>query len=355
MSLHIAELAPLPVGVMHGVGGKLGDRLYAGLGSAGQQFFCFDLSDPTLGWQAAPDFPGVARNDAVFAVCDDKLYVFSGAGVEREDQSPVVLTDGYVFDPISDGWLKLDTQIPVGLLGASACSMSPGQLQFWGGYCKETFDSFLAQISQIDAVKEPEVHRELLTEFMSRPIPAYGWNKEIWQFDTETCQWRILDQNPFAANCGAGLIKHGDQAVLIEGEVKPGLRSLETKVFCFDGGKLKQSHVIAPISTIHSGHDGLAGHYAALLGEHYLVAGGAYFVGSQENYRQHQLYSHKGLTKHYDDAIWLYDGVCWETAGTLPKALAYGLSLSDGSSVYLIGGEDAKGQAVLQCFNLYRQ
>ncbi len=38
MSLQIAEFAQLPVGIKHGVGGKLGNRLYVGLGVSESSF-----------------------------------------------------------------------------------------------------------------------------------------------------------------------------------------------------------------------------------------------------------------------------------------------------------------------------
>ncbi|MBV7296969.1 YjhT family mutarotase [Enterovibrio paralichthyis] len=355
MSLHIAEFAQLPVGIKHGVGGKLGNRLYVGLGSAGKRLFYYDLERPDRGWQSAPDFPGTERNDAVSAVCNGKLYVFSGAGSEQNGEPPAVLMDGYAFDPVENRWEKLATQAPVGFLGASACEMSEGKLHFWGGYCKETFDTFLSQISAMDAAREPEQYQAVFCEFMSRPIPAYGWNKEIWQFDIQSGKWHIAAQNPYPANCGAALIKDGNKVVLVEGEVKPGLRSLESKAFQFQGDGTIHPMRLPAISETNNAHEGLAGHFGARLENHYLVAGGAYFVGSQHNFSQQKLYSHKGLTKRYDDTVWMFDGKRWETAGQLPEGIAYGTALTVGDSVILLGGERADGSAASQCVRLTYQ
>ncbi len=68
MSLVIDAIADLPVGIKHGVGGLLGRKIYVGLGSAGKQFFYFDLDKPELNWQSAPEFPGCAREDAAYEI-----------------------------------------------------------------------------------------------------------------------------------------------------------------------------------------------------------------------------------------------------------------------------------------------
>ncbi|HAS3280777.1 TPA: N-acetylneuraminic acid mutarotase, partial [Vibrio cholerae] len=90
MAISFQLLPELPVGVKHGVGGIIGQKLYAGLGSSGNAFFVLDLKDMNSGWKSAADFPGIARNDAAYTVCGNKLYVFSGAGIEGNNSFPTV-------------------------------------------------------------------------------------------------------------------------------------------------------------------------------------------------------------------------------------------------------------------------
>ena len=40
----------LPTGIKNGVGGLIGNTIYAGLGTAGQKFYALDLSDTAKGW-----------------------------------------------------------------------------------------------------------------------------------------------------------------------------------------------------------------------------------------------------------------------------------------------------------------
>jgi len=350
MSLHFTPIAELPIGVKNGVGGLIGRRLYVGLGSAGKRLFFYDLNQPELDWQEAAQFPGVARNDAVSIATQDRLYVFSGAGIVKGDGHLSVLTDGYYFDAPSNQWHQVETSLPIGLLGASGFELSPGKLVFLGGYCKETFDTLFAQLSEIDNVKEPDRQQSILTEFMSRPPKAYGWNSGIWQLNVETGRWRLLSINPFAANCGAGLVKQGNTITLVEGEVKPGLRSLETKQFVFQTESQVESSALPAIVDEYPDHEGLAGGYITRNQGQLFAAGGTYFIGSQNNAKKGQWYSHKGLTKHYNDNVWRFDGKRWHHAGRLPTGLAYGVAISNGQSIYLLGGEDSTGNAQQACY-----
>lgn len=79
MAISFQLLPELPVGVKHGVGGIIGQKLYAGLGSSGNAFL-FRPKDMNSGWKSAADFPGIARNDAAYTVCGNKLYVFQVQG-----------------------------------------------------------------------------------------------------------------------------------------------------------------------------------------------------------------------------------------------------------------------------------
>ncbi|MFM2587315.1 YjhT family mutarotase [Vibrio sp. TBV020] len=353
MSLLIEDFPPLPCGVKNGVGGVIGNKLYAGLGSAGKRLFFYDLDCPELGWQTAAEFPGVTRNDAVCTVSNDKLYVFSGAGILDGEQAPVVLDDGYLYDPRVNQWSRLETHLPIGLLGASACEFEPGQLLFFGGYCKETFDTFLAAISKIDPESQPEKHRSMLVEFMSRPVEAYGWNQDIWMFDTFQKKWSLVAENIFPANCGAGIVRQNNVVTLIEGEVKPGLRSLDTKRYEFHSSRSLSSLKLPSIQQVEKSHEGLAGHFSGVINEQIIAAGGAYFIGSQSNFLKGQWYSHQGLTKHYNNQVWRFDGNEWhQTTSRLPEGVAYGVSISTNNKMYVIGGEGSKGQALSSCYAL---
>ncbi|EPR7133319.1 sialic acid-induced transmembrane protein YjhT [Vibrio vulnificus] len=347
--LNIRETFPaLPIGIKNGIAARVGDRIFVGLGSAGQQLFYLEDSKREQGWKHAPEFPGCQRNDAVCIAVADGLYVFSGAGQPEVAVTTQVLMDGYFFNAELWCWQAIQTPPPVGLLGASGCEWQQGQLAFWGGYNKETFDSFVAELS--DVAPGSDAHRSLLEAFMSQPVHAYGWNQSIIGFDCQTHQWRELSINPYSANCGASILHYQDNYLLIEGEIKPGLRSVTTKQYRFCTNGEVECNRFPSIIDKQALHEGLAGAFAGTNQHQLLVAGGAYFVGSQENYKKGQWYSHKGLIKHYSRDIWCFDGEGWSCVGLLPQGLAYGCSVMMENTLLLLGGENSQGEATKQVY-----
>lgn len=353
MSLVIDAIADLPVGIKHGVGGLLGHKIYVGLGSAGKQFFYFDLEQTELGWQSAPEFPGCSRDDAAYTVCNDKLYVFSGAGIEVGNHYPTVLLDGYEFNSVDNCWKQLKGQLPIGFLGGSCAALSSGEIVFLGGYNKETFDNFVGELSQIDPKSSPDAHKRLLTQFMSQDVADYRWNQDIWKYEPSDNRWSIICKNTRPANCGAGITQSGDVITLIEGEIKPGLRSLETKQYEFCGAEVNQRVLCQSIASVDYEHEGLAGHFVETLGNQIYVYGGAYFIGSQNNLKHGKLYTHQGLKKHFTNKVWKFDSEGWRFAGEFGEGLAYGVSLSTEQRMYIIGGENSLGEAQRRCYTLY--
>ncbi|WP_194435232.1 YjhT family mutarotase [Vibrio fluminensis] len=347
MKMQFSPLPSLPVGLKNGVGFSHHQTIYVGLGSLGNQWWMLDLDDQKV-WQEKAAFPGVARNDSVCVPVDGGCYVFSGAGTTEELGYTTVLDDGYYYDCEQDSWSLVTEQIPVGLLGAAGLA-SEGSLYFVGGYNKSQFDGLMAQLSSPELAQQPELKQATLVEFMSRPIEAYQWNDQIYRFDCVTKQWSRVAANPFQANCGAGVFRSEQGLVLVEGEVKPGLRSLQTKQFQFSDGKLVESGYLPSIFEADPSHEGLAGAFCGEIGDLWVVAGGAYFVGSQNNYRSEQYYSHQGLTKTFTDNLWCFDGCEWQLAGKLPQGAAYGVALTTPYGLALIGGESQQGDAFTQC------
>lgn len=350
MSVILTNLPNLPEGVKNGVAARKDRVLYAGLGSAGKRFFCLNLDDLDSGWKSTTDFPGTQRSDAVCIADDDGIWIFSGAGTPEGSTHAQVLTDVYRFEYTTQKWDRIESEIPVGLLGGSGCEIAKGHFVFFGGYSKPTFDDFCQKMSSIDENKNPNERVELLTTFMSLEPEQYGWNKDIILYDTIKNRWEILQQNPFSANCGAALIRAGNQVTLINGEIKPGLRSTEVKQFTFDDANHVESMLLPSICETQPGHEGLAGAYAGQLDGHLLAVGGAYFIGSQENRLKEQWYTHQGLNKHYSDEVWCLNDGAWTMIAKMPQGMAYGSSLNSEKELILVGGEDSKQQALVGCY-----
>ncbi len=254
----------LPAGVKNGVSGQDGAQVYVGLGSAGDALYTLDTSAPESGWKTLAAFPGPVPGGAASAMAGGKLYVFSGSGkTNPDDASPIIFTAVHVYDPATNAWAKLDTETPVGLLGAAAYALDDDRIAIFGGYNKELFDKYLHDVLTTDKAAEPEKWQKIVDDYMGMPPADYRWNKDVLVYTISTNSWSTLAQNPWLPNCGAAVVPEKDGLLLINGEIKPGLRTPQIKHVGVDGNTLTWTQ-IAPLPAIPGTdlQEGLAGAYA---------------------------------------------------------------------------------------------
>ena len=342
-----AETWPdLPVAIKNGIAARVGDMAYVGLGSAGTDFYALDLADPARSWLKRAPLTGPATNGAAVAAAGKTIYVFSGNGkVDADAELPIIFDTVYAYDTESDTWTKLDTQTPVGLSGARAVTLSDGRIAIVGGYNKELFDNYVADLGAIDKDKDPEGYRKLVDSYMGMQPRDYRWNDQVLVYDPAGNSWGTLGDNPFLPNCDPSVVATGaDRFLVISGEIKPGLRTLEVKELRIEGQATSWRKLadLPPISETEP-QEGVAGAFAGLVGGDVIVAGGANFRGSQANAAAGKWFAHDGLKKGWRDEVYAFDGNGWKQVGKLPHGLAYGASFSVPDGVLVVGGEDGQG------------
>ena len=69
---------------------------------------------------------------------------------------------------------------------------------------------------------------DYMSHYMTQPIAYYKFNQECYLFDTHTKQWSVLNIQPDFARAGATLVGTPNEFYLIQGELKPGVRSPKT-------------------------------------------------------------------------------------------------------------------------------
>lgn len=338
-SLTSLALPPLPQGLKQGVAGRWQRRIYAGLGSAGAALYRLDLDDLAAGWQDCAPFTGPQREGAASVMVAGKLYVFSGAGKAHADAAtPVVLTDIHCYDTASNSWSLLPATCPVGLLGAGAWALDEGCIALIGGYNKDKFDTYLAAI---DGQADPQALQAHIAGFMGMEPQDYHWNRNLWVYDIATGTWSDLGDTG-AATTGAALVAEGDSLLVINGEIKPGLRSPDVRALDWqDGAPVWRKHsTLLPVAGADR-PEGLAGAVAGHAQGVLLVAGGVNFPGARANAAAGRWYAHQGLTKTWRAEIYARVDGEWLVAGHLAHGLAYGAGFTLDDGLLLVGGEDA--------------
>lgn len=336
----------LPVGIKSGIGAQVGDKVFVGLGSAGQSFFMLDLNNIAKGWQQKASFNGPARSGATASVVGNEIYVFGGSGkANLSDPAPILFDSVYRYDVESDSWSQANTSTPVGLLGAASYSPDGKQVVFFGGYNKGYFDRYLNDVMTTDKAAEPEAWQKIVDDYMGMKPLDYKWNRQVVSYKPETGQWSDLGSSPYLPNCGSALVTEGAKATLISGEIKPGLRTAEVKQYRFAQQQPWQSMHSLPAPKTSPVQEGVAGAFAGQSNGVIIVAGGANFHGAKAAFESGNMFAHNGFGKAFNPEMYVQQNGLWQQVNALPEGLAYGASFSTGNGVLIAGGEKSDRSA----------
>lgn len=161
-----------------------------------------DLSAPTPRWTAIEPLPGEGRILPATAVVASRLYVFSGASLQRGPDGAVArryLADGYAWSPQA-GWSRV-ADVPRPIVAAPIAAVGQSDLVAFGG------DSG-ADAARVQELKDRHP----------------GFSRDILAYHTVTNTWRTLGQLPEGFVTTSAIALNGD-VVIPGGEDRPGHRS----------------------------------------------------------------------------------------------------------------------------------
>lgn len=337
------ELPDLPAPIRNGAGARFGDLLFAGLGSAGSIWLALDLQSAAPQWVELAPFPGPAREQARAVAVDGAICVFGGIG--QSGDRTISFDDVHRYEPERNRWQRLQTRSPLGLLGGALWSPDGRQVLVAGGVNKAIIEGYFDDM----AAGADETAKARVTEaYFDRKPEDYLFTADALGYVPVTNRWTKLGRLPFPPTVGAAAaVDAMGRLTLVNGEVKPGLRSRAVEIGSFDGAHLSWSDLPDLTGkTAETAQEGLAGAYAGHVGDVLLVAGGTNFPGSWAAYEAGKSWAHRGLIKTWHDTIYaLVDGQ-WQVAGSLPYGMASGLSFTLDGGVLLVGGELQGGEPI---------
>ncbi|SDA58210.1 MULTISPECIES: N-acetylneuraminate epimerase [unclassified Janthinobacterium] len=356
-SAQAADTAPrwpdFPAPIKNGAGARIGATVYAGLGSAGKAWYALDTGKPGAPWVALAPFPDAARDAASAVAINGLVYIFGGSGKNApEDKALTVFDTAYVYDPAANSWRQLPTRAPLGIFTASVVSVDQRNIVFFGGVNKAIFDGYFQDYA-VGAADNKERQAVVAGHYFDQRPQDYLWTAQVMSYNPQTNQWRNLGTDPQLPTVGAGVAVHGQLVTMVNGEIKPGLRSPNVKEVSVDGDKLtwKQGGKL-PAPPGAARQEGVAGSFAGYSNNVLLVAGGANFPGAWQQFDAGQNYAHKGLKKTWRDDIYARRDGKWWHAGKLPAGMGYGTGIQLDDGVLLIGGELDGGAASKDVFLL---
>lgn len=241
----LTPLPSLPVSADNTSAAAIGATIYVAGGNLngrpGNALFCLDTDSPENGWQELPPMPGAARVQPV-AIAQQtpegmQLFVAGGFQPVQGDEPPVVSADLIAYDPATNRWRTVSPLMPLPgneprtVTGGCGVALGDSLLLFAGGVNYERFFTALDRdrLKRIAAEKGNTAGTDSLTQagkaYMLQPPEWYKFNTELITYNTFTGEWKSIGHGEQAARAGAGAVLHNRTLILINGELKPGIRT----------------------------------------------------------------------------------------------------------------------------------
>ncbi len=346
-------LPDTPVPFKQGTGAMVGNQIYIGLGTAGQDWYAIDTKAQQPKWKKVAKFPGTVRDQSQATVIDGKIYVIGGIGKATPSASRIsVLNEVYSYDPQTNKWTKINTRAPLGLAGHSMTTVDGKMIVTVGSVNKAIFDGYFEDIER-EAKNKKELDK-VNADYMGKKTQDYFFNEKVMGYEPATNLWYNLGNNPMGGTAGAAITVNDGQVFVVGGERKPGLRTDKATQFKVENYGLVFSDVPALIAPkTDKVQEGIAQGFAGVSNGTVLVGGGANFPGSTMAYDvDHKNFAHEGKTKTWRDEIYAYVDGKWLEVGKLPQPVAAAVAIQNGDEVVLVGGETTGGQATSKVVTL---
>ena len=179
--------------------------------------YSLNLAKLDEGWKEEIAVPGNPRVQPVCAAQGGKLYVWGGFSTAGEGREVTLSVDGYVYTPATKEWKQVatptdETGTAVSLGGGVALPLGGDAILCAGGVNK---DIFLQALQGIHKGKE----------YLTRPVEWYQFNRKLLKYDIQKDQWTCLGDFEQGARAGAAMVSDGSSYYIINGELKPGIRT----------------------------------------------------------------------------------------------------------------------------------
>lgn len=251
----LKQLPALPIPLDNMAGASGGGYIYIAGGQSNGKCSqaAFRLAYPNgTRWERLPDVPGTGRLQPAAAIQNDAsgpcFYLIGGYTPATHEAPGKTHCDGWVYNPKLNVWKSVAPIMPYGrhetltLVGAQAISSGCAHIIFIGGVNKQRFEEALnrpqaisvlsrtaagnhpaatVQKKQLDSLKNEQA------AYLTHKPEWYRFNSELVIYHTITDTWTTESHSPLLARAGAGLVKAGNEWVVIGGETKPGIRSAD--------------------------------------------------------------------------------------------------------------------------------
>lgn len=238
-------LPNLPFSMDNLAAAAIGDNIYAIGGNCNSkpsnQMFQLNINKLENGWEAMPALPGPARLQPVavaqHTANEIKLFVAGGYQPAIECQEPIIPTEVLAYSPSTRKWNQVST-IPCSdngdlrtLTGGGGTTLDKDNILLMGGVNYNRFMLALQREKmqqEIFATSNSAASDSLKAEsktYLTQPEAWYLFNTVLLQYNLQNNTWDSLGEFPQLARAGAGIVSYKNRLIIINGELKPGIRT----------------------------------------------------------------------------------------------------------------------------------
>lgn len=216
----IDTLPSLPLPIDNMAGTCVGNKIFVVGGNCdgqpSQRVWSLDMNNQKESWKEEPAMPGISRVQPIaFAINSNTLGVWGGFSPKTETKAAELGCEGLAYSINEQEWKEQvaprDNSGEIIFAGGStAINLPTGDAVFVGGVNKDLFLSAINNLPEGYLLHEPEWYR---------------FNNQVMQY--KDGQWKSILRHQATARAGCALAYYDGWIYIIDGELKPGIRTPE--------------------------------------------------------------------------------------------------------------------------------
>lgn len=199
--------------------------------SSSNSFFSLDLKDEDLHWKTLPNLPVPLANATAIAqngLSGKEIFIIGGRSKNASGISNLHNTT-FAFDIENHQWKKCadisDGKNISNLSAAAGIAIGNNNILMIGGDNGIVFHKIETYISQIAKANSEEEKEKLTKEKNALSIHHKGFYKGLFMYNTVENKWTKIGEYPYPAQVTTIAVKWGNDIVVSNGEIKPGIRT----------------------------------------------------------------------------------------------------------------------------------
>ena len=233
--INIRPLPNLPVALTNVAATNIGNVVYAAGGdeakNSSNSFFSLDLNASNAQWKTMPSMPIALANATAIAQNgkhEKEIFIIGGRTKTPSGISELHNTV-FAFDIQKEKWKQradiADGKKTTNLSAACGVALGSNNILIAGFDNGKVFHQIETYISQIALAKTDEEKEKLTKEKNNLSIHHKGFDKSILLHNTISNTWMKIGELSFPAHVTTTAVMWGNDIVISNGEIKPGIRT----------------------------------------------------------------------------------------------------------------------------------